>query len=413
MKQLFIVNNGSKASQYGIGTYIRQLLSCLQTCVSMQVTVIVLDSQENELTEKQVDGVRHLLFPTIHIHANEKDYKRYARNVAYALFPYVNPATEIVFHFNYSYHVWLTEALKCLFPYCSTVLTLHYLPWCFDLSGNMYRFQSILLKKNEEKDEFEKQIYEEYLNDRRFYNEVNKVICLCIATKAFIHETYHVPTEKIASIYNGLSDEMKVLSKAEKRKKKIEQGFRGDEKIILFVGRIDRLKGLHWLIDAFRKLLEKCLEARLVIVGDGNISQYLGFCSGLWGKVIFTGKLNKKQLYTLYRIAELGVLPSLQEQCSYVGIEMMMHGIPVVGTDAMGISEMTEKEYQVPLIAKGNELSLCADRLSEIMLKAMTNREHLGKQSRLRFEKQYSLSIMQSEIIQLYNDLLVNSQYIV
>lgn len=157
----------------------------------------------------------------------------------------------------------------------------------------------------------------------------------------------------------------------------------------------------------------KCLEARLVIVGDGNISQYLGFCSGLWGKVIFTGRLDKKQLYTLFRISELGVLPSLQEQCSYVGIEMMMHGIPVVGTDAMGISEMMEKEYQVPLIAKGNELLLCADRLSEIMLKVMMTREHLGKQSRLRFEKQYSLSIMQSEIIQLYNDLRVNSQHIV
>lgn len=404
MKQLFIVNNGSKASQYGIGTYTEQLLACLHTCVSIQVTVIVLDSPENELTEKRISGVKYLLFPTVRIHAGEKDCKRYARNVAYALFPYVDLVAEVIFHFNYSYHVWLAEAFKCLFPCCRTVLTLHYLPWCFDLSGNACRFQSILLKE-EERSEFEKQIYEEYLNDRRFYNEVDQVICLCSATKAFLHETYQVPTEKMVSISNGLSDEMRVLAEEEKRKQKVELGFTGDERIILFVGRIDRLKGIHWLMDAFRKLLVKSPEARLVIIGDGNIAEYLAYCSGMWGKVIFTGMLDKRQLYVFYRIAELGVLPSLQEQCSYVGIEMMMHGIPLVGTDGMGISEMIEKEYQVPLNMEENELSLCTDRFSELMFKAMANSESLGKQSRLRFEKHYSLNIMQVAMEQIYNDI--------
>ena len=71
----------------------------------------------------------------------------------------------------------------------------------------------------------------------------------------------------------------------------------------------------------------------------------MGLCNGIWGKVIFTGKLRKDQLYRFYQIADIGVLPSCQEQCSYVGIEMLMHGIPLVGTDAMGISEMIEEGY--------------------------------------------------------------------
>lgn len=403
MKQLFIVNNGSKAAQYGIGTYVEQLLLCLQAGVSMQVTVVVLDSAESELTEKWIDGTRYLLFPTIRIHADEKSRKCYARNIAYALFPYVSPTAEVIFHFNYSYHVGLAEELKSRFSGCYTVLTLHYLPWCFDLAGNMCRFQSILVKKEEERDEFEQQIYEEYLNDRRFYNEVDKLICLCNATKVFLHETYQVPAESMALIYNGLSDTRQVLAEVDKKKIKRELGFRENESVILFVGRINRLKGIHWLIDAFRKTLEEFPEARLVIAGDGDITECLPLCEGLEGKIVFTGKLEKSQLYVYYQIADLGVLPSLQEQCSYVGIEMMMQGLPLVGTSAMGVSEMMEKEYQVPLLVSENDTSLNTTALSELMLNAMANRERLGRLSRLRFEQCYSLEGMRQEMEQLYD----------
>lgn len=403
MKQVFIVNNGSKAAQYGIGTYIEQLLLCLEACVSMQVTVVVLDSVESELTEKWIDGVRYLLFPTVRIHKDEKSRKRYARNIAYALFPYVNPAAEIIFHFNYSYHAGLAEELKSRFSGCYTILTLHYLPWCFDLAGNMCHFQSILVKKEEERDEFEQQIYEEYLSDRCFYNKVDKLICLCNATRVFLHETYQVPAENMALIYNGLSDTRQVLAEADKKEIKRGLGFGENESVILFVGRINRLKGIHWLIDAFRKMLEEFPEARLVIAGDGDITECLPLCDGLEGKVVFTGKLDKRQLSVFYRIADLGVLPSLQEQCSYVGIEMMMQGLPLVGTNAMGVSEMVEKEYQVPLFVSENDVLLSTSRLSELMLDAMANREKLGRLSRLRFEQCYSLDAMRQEMEQLYD----------
>lgn len=230
MKELYIINNGSKAAQYGIGTYITQLLSCLSACTSIQVTVIVLDSQENELTEKRTEGIRYLLFPTVRIHPSEKNSKRYARSVAYVLLPYIASDADIIFHFNYSYHIWLAEALKSCVPHCRTILTLHYLPWCFDLAGNIYRFQSILAAKEEKRNEFENQIYEEYLNNRRFYNEVDQVICLCHQARIFLHEIYGLPIDKTILIHNGLFDDTKVLSEEERIKIKIEQGFKESEK---------------------------------------------------------------------------------------------------------------------------------------------------------------------------------------
>ena len=129
----------------------------------------------------------------------------------------------------------------------------------------------------------------------------------------------------------------------------------------------------------------------------------MGLCNGIWGKVIFTGKLRKDQLYRFYQIADIGVLPSCQEQCSYVGIEMLMHGIPLVGTDAMGISEMIEEGYKIPLKIGGEEISLCTDKLSDSILSALANKGFFGKRARHRLEKYYSLNTMRLKVTQLYN----------
>ncbi len=125
------------------------------------------------------------------------------------------------------------------------------------MSGNIHRFRAILSQEEKERDILERQIYEEYLNDKRFYNEVDKVICLCGETQSFLYEIYNVPIEKIELIYNGLSDEQTALSNKDKKEIKAELGFTESEKIILFVGRVNQLKGIHWLIEAFKKTLSK------------------------------------------------------------------------------------------------------------------------------------------------------------
>ena len=117
--------------------------------------------------------------------------------------------------------------------------------------------------------------------------------------------------------------------------------------------------------------------------------------------------------FKLIIIADIGVLPSCQEQCSYVGIEMLMHGIPLVGTDAMGISEMIEEGYKIPLKIGGEEISLCTDKLSDSILSALANKGFFGKRARHRFEKYYSLNTMRLKVTQLYNSEWVNTQYIV
>ena len=98
-----------------------------------------------------------------------------------------------------------------------------------------------------------------------------------------------------------------------------------NEYLLLFAGRLHAVKGLDFLIDAFRKVLEKIPGCRLIIAGNGNFETYLQKAKDICTKITFTGLLEKKDLYELYQIADIGVVPSLYEPFGYVAVEMIMH----------------------------------------------------------------------------------------
>lgn len=59
-------------------------------------------------------------------------------------------------------------------------------------------------------------------------------------------------------------------------------------------------------------------------------------------RIIFTGLINKELLNKWYAIADIGIISSYYEQCSYTGIEMMMFGLPIIASDGYGIKNMFE-----------------------------------------------------------------------
>ena len=77
--------------------------------------------------------------------------------------------------------------------------------------------------------------------------------------------------------------------------------------------------------------------------------------------------VDKEYVYKFYQIATIGVLPSYTEQCSYAAIEMMMHGLPLIGTTAGGISEMIEEGktgYKIHLKEEDNKKILNINELA-------------------------------------------------
>ena len=135
-----------------------------------------------------------------------------------------------------------------------------------------------------ERNSFEANIFKEWLRDKELLQSVDRIICLSEVTKKLLVEYYDIVDSRISLIYNGLQDEAQILSKEEIFLKKKQMYFRSNEQIILFVGRLDVVKGIDFLLEAFREVLNQISNVRLLIVGDGEYEEILKRCTGLWGR---------------------------------------------------------------------------------------------------------------------------------
>ena len=118
--------------------------------------------------------------------------------------------------------------------------------------------------------------------------------------------------------------------------------FLSDDIILICAGRIEPLKGVDLLADAFSSLISEYPHLRLVIAGGGSPDAVQKKVTHHCGRVSFVGFVNKATLYELFSISDVGVLPSLYEELGYVALEMMMMGLPVVVGNHSGLEEIVD-----------------------------------------------------------------------
>lgn len=398
MKHYYLFNNASRAAQYGIGTYLNQLSHGLKE--EAKVSIISINSDEEEVKSTEDNGIRTIHIPEISYKNSPDNFQRYYRNLIYLLKTFISEEEEAVFILNYLYMTPLVKLLHEHFLNCKVVAVVHYLNWCFALNGNVSKFHQLLESKHRGKKE--EVLYEEYLNDRKLLQEVDKVICLSQATRSLLIADYQLKPEKTTVIYNGLKDEGRTIASEERKKMKQSLSFDAEDSIILFVGRLDSIKGVDFLIKAFRRVLDVHPHARLILAGDGSFNTYLKECSGIHSRITFTGKVDKEELYQYYRIADVGVMPSFHEQCSYVGIEMMMHGLPLIGTNSTGLGEMIADELKVEL-DESQEEQLSVELLTNKIISVLSSPQSAWKQiSREHYERCYTQERMKSQYLNLF-----------
>ena len=142
-----------------------------------------------------------------------------------------------------------------------------------------------------------------------------------------------------------------------------------------------------------------------LVVGDGDFSSRLSRCGTDWNKITFTGRLNKEQLYDFYQIADIGVMPSMHEQCSYVAIEMMMFGLPMVVSTTPGLKGMMRNgdfgytfDMEKDSEKSKNELT---DLIIKVLKAPLRKREKMKSLSRSSYEEKYSVQEMQKKYLNL------------
>lgn len=168
-----------------------------------------------------------------------------------------------------------------------------------------------------------------------------------------------------------------------------------DEFVFGFVGRFSRDKGSNELLEAFKNISE-IKSVKLICIGrneaDGNIDKELFDWAKNSDQVIFTGRIDNKELKKYYAAMDCYVHPSYREGFGMVIQEAAAMGCAIITTDIPGASEVMEDEISC-ILAKPRDVA----SLEEKMHRVMNNtdlRKSLGQNARERVKKYFDRKIM-------------------
>ena len=227
--------------------------------------------------------------------------------------------------------------------------------------------------------------------------------------------TYGVPCEKISVIPCGVDTHLfNILNPFQS---KLHLGL-PRKRFILFVGRIDPVKGIDTLLKAInivRDKLEQSQDINLLIIGgDLDHSHYsknsemsrlkrLSTKLGLKNMVAFLGAQRQDQLPYFYSAAEVCVLPSRYESFGMVALEAMACGTPVIASKVGGLTSFIQDGITGFLVPEEDERSLAEKILT--ILKHPSLKDRMGFQARSR-AIEYSWYNIAHQMTLLYQSLL-------
>ncbi len=213
---------------------------------------------------------------------------------------------------------------------------------------------------------------QEYINsvEGDLQHEAWRVIVCTEFMKRECEHALHTPWDKMDVVYNGVDPAKFVLPDFSPEEKAAyrAQFAAPEEKIVFFVGRMVREKGVQVLIESLPKVRWGYHDTKLLIVGGGrrdhlvNLASYLG----MERHVYFTGFVPDEDLMKIYGIIDIACFPSLYEPFGIVALEAMAARVPVVVSDAGGLPEVVLNNVSGITTYAGNPNSL-ADGLLKIL----------------------------------------------
>ena len=210
-------------------------------------------------------------------------------------------------------------------------------------------------------------------------------------------------------IYSGVDVEKFVSSQSAENSARLRASLRiSDEDLVLIsIGRFSISKNQKDTIQAFKRITNQnpTINLRLILVGEGpekSNCESLVEALGLAKKVNFVGF--QKSIEEYLAISEINVLTSLREGLPRVVVESSLVGIPTVGYQVEGISEIVSDQKSGLVVPQGDLESLVL-RINELVLDAEKRRE-FGILAREIALSNWSHESMNNRIRVLYRNLL-------
>lgn len=163
----------------------------------------------------------------------------------------------------------------------------------------------------------------------------DRIIAVSNLTRNTIIDKYGIEPAKVSTVYNA------VEPLHGKEKVAIKRGI--NDKVVTFLGRVTLQKGPEYFIQAAEKVLRKMDNVRFVMAGSGEMLERMILWTaamGITDRFHFTGFLKGDDVFRMFSISDVYVMPSVSEPFGISPLEAMQSNVPVIISNQSGVSEI-------------------------------------------------------------------------
>lgn len=230
----------------------------------------------------------------------------------------------------------------------------------------------------------------------------NNIVCVSKSVKYNLLK-YNIPENNMNVIYNGINIDDYVLCSKKNLKK--ELNINDNTFCFGFIGRLEEQKGLFYLLEAFKELVNKEYTCKLVIIGDGSlrnsIIEYVRN-NKIEEHVYLTGY--RSDIKNIIQSLDVYVLPSIYEGFPMINMEIMVNRKIIIATDVGGNREIITDNENGYIVEPKNP-----QKILEKMIYVLSEKEQLIIQENNAYKtivKNFSLFNMCQEYEKYYMSLL-------
>ena len=170
----------------------------------------------------------------------------------------------------------------------------------------------------------------------------DKIVAVSNLTRNTIIEKYGIAPDKVVTVHNAVEPleeaEMLILKR------------NVNDKIVTFLGRVTLQKGPEYFVEAAYKVLQKMDNVRFVMAGSGELLNRMIIRAAslrIADKFHFTGFLKGDDVYRMFSVSDVYVMPSVSEPFGISPLEAMQSNVPVIISHQSGVSEVLQYAMKV------------------------------------------------------------------
>jgi glycosyltransferase involved in cell wall biosynthesis len=181
-----------------------------------------------------------------------------------------------------------------------------------------------------------------YEMEKRGMEAADMVITVSNLTRNTVIHNYGIDADKVVTVYNAVDPVV------QQENIDVKKGF--DEKIVTFLGRITMQKGPEYFIEVAKKVLKKMDNVRFVMAGSGDMMiKMIWHATSLriMDRFHFTGFLRGDDVYRMFSLTDVYVMPSVSEPFGISPLEAMQSNVPVIISHQSGVAEILKHAVKV------------------------------------------------------------------